>query len=578
MCILIRVRGEASMTCHRSARRRIRSAVLFSAFLVAWRSAGPAQGQKEQAPTAPAQSLAGGDSPTANPAIRVTTRLVQIGVTVHDKNGAVAGLTRDDFTLLDRGKPQPIDSFSVISSRATAAPLVQLPQNTFSDLPRYNPAAPGSITIVLLDNLNTLFGSAPGPYEDSPFWLEDHALANAKAHLLEYLKNLAPQERVAIYGLSNTLHVLCDFTSDRARLLAIVQNYDPRSRTSREIVEPASTHTPVPGEYFNNSIDAERMEMAGNANAARGATTLAALTAIANHVANIPGRKNLVWLTANLPFSADAIAAILSPAQIAAYPVDGRGLLARNGLKYLREGIEGDDVALNRVGLEDTPAPTGIDVMLRLAALTGGKAFVNTNDLTGAIREALDDATVLYTLGFYIDVAAADGKFHEVKVEVKRKDLRVRFPNGYFAYQDAPSTESQIHSNWVTALRSPIESSAIPVEARILRVDVPAPNMLSILGTIHVRELRLAEKGTVREGAVDVTILEQDLTGKVVSQSLNRLILRMAPEQYAAALETGVRFEKHVESKPDAATLRIVVEDPSSAQVGSLIIPLSQIQ
>jgi hypothetical protein len=35
-----------------------------------------------------------------------------------------------------------------------------------------------------------------------------------------------PKDRVAIYGLSETLHVLCDFTSDRDRLLAILKNYD----------------------------------------------------------------------------------------------------------------------------------------------------------------------------------------------------------------------------------------------------------------------------------------------------------------------------------------------------------------
>ncbi len=78
--------------------------------------------------------------------------------------------------------------------------------------------------------------------------------------------------------------------------------------------------------------DAASMEMAGNANAVRATITLAALKTIADHVANIPGRKNLVWLSANLPFSAEAMAAILSPAQIAAYPVDGRGLLPRSAM------------------------------------------------------------------------------------------------------------------------------------------------------------------------------------------------------------------------------------------------------
>jgi VWFA-related protein len=255
------------------------------------------------------------------PAISVSTRLVQVGVIARDKNGPVADLTKDDFVVLDRGKPQKISVFSVESSGAAVQLAQPLPQNTFSDLPEKGASPPRSITIVLLDNLNTLYGSAPTIFEDTPFWMEDHALANAKAHLLEYLRNLGQQDRVALYGLSDNLHVLCDFTNDRSRLLSIVENFDPHSRTSREIAEPGAIHLPQqPSDGVPPPIDAASMELAGKTNAARATITLAALKAIANHVANIPGRKNLVWLTANLPFSGEAMAAVLSPAQIAAYP------------------------------------------------------------------------------------------------------------------------------------------------------------------------------------------------------------------------------------------------------------------
>jgi hypothetical protein len=87
------------------------------------------------------------------------------------------------------------------------------------------------------------------------------------------------------------------------------------------------------------------MNLAALTNTSRAMTTLAALKAIAGHVTNIPGRKNLVWLSANLPFSAEAMAAILSPAQIAAYSVDGRGLLPRSSL------TQENDTPLGEMGL-----------------------------------------------------------------------------------------------------------------------------------------------------------------------------------------------------------------------------------
>src|SRR5271169_506822 len=167
------------------------------------------------------------------PTISVSTRLVEVGVIVRDKNGPVADLTKDDFVLLDRGKPQTVSLFSVESGKSGDQPVQLLPQNTFSDLPQYGTSPPRSLTIVLLDNLNTFYGSAPEPFESRPHWFEDLALTNAKSHLIEFIKQLDPRDRVALYGLRDSLHILCDFTSDRIQLLAILKKYDTTSMTIR---------------------------------------------------------------------------------------------------------------------------------------------------------------------------------------------------------------------------------------------------------------------------------------------------------------------------------------------------------
>lgn len=227
------------------------------------------------------------------PQIRVSTRLVEVDVIVRDKNGPVANLTKNDFTVLDRGKSRQISVFSVDSARTPLEGTQPLPQNTFSDLPQYGATAPRSVTIVLLDNLNTLYGSAPGSFESTPFWIEDLALQNARTHLIQFLEHLGPQDRVAIYGLTHSLHVLCDFTSDRAELLTVVKNYDTTSKTSREIVEPGAIHTPFPNaaKYFDPFENGQRAQLAGAANENRGTLTMAALESIAAHVTNIRAAK-----------------------------------------------------------------------------------------------------------------------------------------------------------------------------------------------------------------------------------------------------------------------------------------------
>jgi VWFA-related protein len=430
----------------------------------------------------------------------------------------------------------------------------------------------------LLDNLNTLYGSAAGNYETTPYWMEDLALANAKSHLIQFIKQLSPQDRVAIYGLRDSLQVLCDFTSDRGQLLAILKKYDTTSKTSREMAEPGAVHTPM-GPEVDDLMNAEAVRLAGLANQERAQRTMAALVSIAAHVANVPGRKNLVWLTANLPFSGPTMARVLSPARIAAYPIDARGLLAREPFQSKQDGIDFDKVLRNG---ESAPAqslqPIGDDAMQKLADDTGGEAFINTNDITNAIRKAVEDSTLTYLLGFYIDPHSADGKFHELKVQVKREGLTIRYPKGYLAAEDAPSTKDQNWKRVVTALQSPIESSVIPLQAKVDRVNQPLPNSLRLLCSIDIHNLRLVQTGDLREGAVSMYIIQQDSAGKVLSQWTKTYDLQLSEKQYASLLKSGMPFSQDVQPKSGATMLRILVQDPTTAEIGSLIIPLSQIK
>jgi len=143
-------------------------------------------------------ALAPRNTPQA-PQIHVSTHLAQVGIIVRNNNGRVADLTKDVFVVLDRGKPQKISVFSIESSESAPQPAQPLPQNTFSDLPQYGASTSRSVNIVLLDNLNSLSGNGHETLESGPLWMEDLALANAKAHLIEFIKDLDTKDRVAIY-------------------------------------------------------------------------------------------------------------------------------------------------------------------------------------------------------------------------------------------------------------------------------------------------------------------------------------------------------------------------------------------
>lgn len=526
------------------------------------------------------------------PQIRVSTHLVEIGVIVRSNNGPVENLTKDDFTILDRGKPQEIGIFSANAAPAEQQTSHPLPPDTFSDLPQYAAAAqPRSITVVLLDNLNTLYGSSSSSqWETSPYWLEDLALKNGKNHLIEFVKQLQPEDRVAIYGLGHSLHVLCDFTCNRDQLLAVLNTYSTASVTNRQVVEPGNTDimegghmAPVPFTRGNRFENGASQRLAGAANQDRAAETTAALQQIASHVANIPGRKNLVWLTANLPFSGEAMARVLSPADIAVYPIDARGLLSKSPmvLADIPGTADADEVSGAAGHMDNMPAqsaqPIGIATMQKVANETGGQAFVNTNDLTGAIRKAVEDSAVTYTLGFYINRDALDGKFHEIKVELKRKGLTLRYPKGYFAFPDTVPTQKTDQQMVETAMESPIASSMIPLQATLKRGDPAHPNTFNLVCHIDLHHIQFAQSGDLRKGAVTVYVIGQNAAGQALHNWSKTYDLQFNDTQYRTMLESGIPFHQGIQLTAGVTTLRVMVEDPVTSVLGSLIIPLSQI-
>jgi len=492
-------------------------------------------------------------------------------VIVRDKDGPVTNLTKGDFALTDQGKLRAIDVFSVETAAPAPASADTLPSNTFSNRAAGNP---GSVTMILLDRLNTMIGtSAPG--EQTPMFNGDLALASAKQHLLKFVDQMAPTDRIAIYSLGTSLRVLSDFAGDRTQLKTVLQNYRATSITSREVAEPLAANVCPPNDPngcpINGAIYEDRQALASLSNATRAQTTLEALSAIAAHAGAIPGRKSLVWLTADLAFPPQAIARALSRSGIALYPVDARGLLptamARSSANATSQPMGSQ--AANAMSMASGPAgqPVGVNIMEALADDTGGRAFINNNDIAGAVRQAIDDGAVTYTLGFYVDAGSLDDKFHKLKVHVKRPAAEVRVQKGYFALKDAAPSLA-------IPTTSPLESSAIHILARIERTG----GDLTVSGSIDAHDLRISEDHGSMNGAVDVFLMEQDQAGRVLERRRESLEVRLTTAQYREYLKSGILFRSVVKLKDGLTTFRVIAADPGSGAMGSLIIPVSEIK
>jgi VWFA-related protein len=131
-------------------------------------------------------------------------------VIVQDKHGnPITGLTKDDFSVFDEKQAQAIQVFSVETNAVPANAPPALPPDTYTNRLADRGAMPQSVTVILLDALNTEFS-------DQEY---------SRRQILKFLSHLQPQDRVGIYTLDYKLNVLHDFTSDSRDLIAAVANY-----------------------------------------------------------------------------------------------------------------------------------------------------------------------------------------------------------------------------------------------------------------------------------------------------------------------------------------------------------------
>jgi hypothetical protein len=328
--------------------------------------------------------------------------------------------------------------------------------------------------------------------------------------------------------------------------------------------------------------------------------TAQALEAIANHVARLPGRKNLVWVSAAFPMALNmnlinpllqrhdfntelrrAVRAV-NEANMAIYPVDARGLIGFSSFEGTQAGPTPSAALFPQRRPSEAASPTdhfpeGIEAMNELAGRTGGRAFYNSMDLKGAVRKAMQDSDVTYTLGFYPDPNSLDNKFHDIKVQVDRKGVDVRYRKGYFAFSDEPHSGQQLREELADALWSPLDATAIPLIMRVERVDEPEPNLLRTYLAADIRSLTLEQKDNHWIGGADVMLIQQDKTGKIIDSSLQTMNLDLDKANYEKVLKTGMPLGKYLRPKAGLSNVRAIVLDRASGKVGSLIVPVSQV-
>ena len=108
------------------------------------------------------------------------------------------------------------------------------------------------------------------------------------------------------------------------------------------------------------------------------------------------------------------------------WPIDARGLVAQAPLGDATQGSQGNS------GIYTGAAATAVsdrfqrsqDTLYSLAADTGGKALLDTNDLDRGIVQAQDAISDYYIIGYYTTNPARNGKLPPRKDRARRRSSK----------------------------------------------------------------------------------------------------------------------------------------------------------
>src|SRR5262249_22384966 len=284
-------------------------------------------------------------------------------------------------------------------------------------------------------------------------------------------------------------------------------------------------------------------------------------------VDNLPGNVTLPPLSAgqkgtnsygDYMAEVQKVADALMSAQVAVYPIDAAGVGRISRLEALV-------------------------TMRSMAERTGGKTFVNQNDLNESIRSSMDDGSTYYTLAYYPEDKNWDGKFREIDIKTSHPGAALRYRSGYYALD--PNLESRQKEDAKTlaaeftralAMDSP-SSTAVLFRATV----VPPPSSgqkVQVNFAINPHTLSYTEKESgTQQANIGCAIAAFTEKGSLVRDEINNVIGKVKAEEFPKLRRSNFPCQCTIDLKPGKYVLRIGVVDKTSRQIGtttaSVVVP-----
>jgi len=529
------------------------------------------------------------NAPLLKPTVKfeTTTQLVIVNVVAKDRDGKpIENLKASDFTVFEDGKPQEIKVFEY--QRLEDAPLPP-PAKTFATRPEDKPQeaeTPQPAPRVTSAVQTTITPAKPGEikYKDSRLLVlyfdfqgmpvEDQIRVQEGA--IKFLTTqMTAADRVAIMSYTGQLKVLHDFSDDRDSLIRTVKGL-----VLGEASEMANVVSDESAEDTGAAFTADESEF----NIFNTDRQLTALGQALKMLASLPEKKALVYFASGVARSGidnDAqLRATINTAlrsNVSIYPVDARGLVAMApagnanrgsgggaGNRGNFSGGAGRSMMSNLSGSQDT--------LYALAADTGGKAFLDSNDLAMGVAQAQRDIASYYILGYYSTNTAMDGKYRRIKVQINNNlNARLDYRTGYFASKEfkqftASDRERQLEE--ALMLGDPITDLTLALEVAYFRLAADryyVPVTVKLPGS----DLELAKRGGAQSTRLDYICQVRDSRGRLIASARDFITVKLKEDTAAELSKKTVAYDVGFALQPGTYTLKFLTRENETGKMGT---------
>ena len=525
--------------------------------------------------------------PTAVPdgdVVKITTALIQVDVTVNDKNGrAVTNLKPEEVEIYENGQKQSITSFSFVSNVKSDEQTVSTRTDTVLPPSSAIPLRVHRSIAIVVDDLN----------------LSNESMVRVRQSLTKFVdEQMQDGDLIAIMRTGAGSGALQQFTNDKRQLHAAIDKlrWNPlgSGKTSTyEQTEPKynARFGGRPAGVGERTLAGLKREFEDFRQSVFASGTLGALNFVVGGMKELPGRKSIMLMSDGFRlYSEDAngfreYAKVMDAlrrsvdaanrASVVIYTVEARGL-EHNGLTALDSTSGWDRNEINRESvdrrskIEDTQEGLGY-----LAKQTGGSAIINSSDLSSGIRRILDDQSY-YLIAYEPDDATFDAKarrFNSIDIRVNRPETQVRYRSGFFAVSDETTAKPPLTTGerLASALTSPFGLNDISLRLNALFYSSPKGPTVRSLVHVRAQDLTFTDEPDGRKKAVfDAVAVAFGDNGTAVDKRPDTQTLVLNKAAHEKFLKWGFVYDLLFPMKKAGAyQLRVAIRDHASDKIGS---------